>query len=551
MKKSLRGYTALLGAQTLLLLYHTRSFLTTQHLAGRDLVGAYSLVKAFTTGWTTKWFLGYPMFRFYPPGFFASAWSLGKFLGALTAFKLLIYTSLLAVPLAAFYSFSSMYDRKTGLTAGFLAIFLTFARAPFSLVYQTLQIGLTAQAFAIPFFLLFLGVLQRNDRGSAYLSAVMLAFMILIHPFIAAAAILYTGLYLVLEKDLFRSTVVSLGAGMTAWWWIPILEKSWYTHLYTGPSGKLTNIPWIFLPFLALERSRKTIAIISLAGILLILGLFKPVPLQHYRAFIYGQLLLVLSAAPGLTKAADRITSRLEHQTVLYLICLSLLGASLAVNISPHWQSSESLENVIPEKGQVIVETSHSDLHNTYVPIQRIPLESNASIVNGLYADSSISSPYLLGIEKEIAREPIPNPLAVEADLTRRQLKERMRYFNISRALVRTDHARERLDFMRLEAENEDFKLLSWEPKPDREISVARVCISRERWSQLNRFAFREFMPEPLPLRDCPGGKKINDSNLETMLEDIREMEGKTAELEEESIRPESREEALFHLAVK
>ncbi|MFB6146032.1 MAG: hypothetical protein ABEJ99_06050, partial [Candidatus Nanohaloarchaea archaeon] len=89
-----------------------------------------------------------------------------------------------------------------------------------------------------------------------------------------------------------------------------------------------------------------------------------------------------------------------------------------------------------------LVETSKPELYESYVPVQRIPLESNASVVNGLYADSSISSPYLLGLEKEIAKDPVPNPIAANANLTQKQIRKRMAYLDIEHALVRTDYAR-------------------------------------------------------------------------------------------------------------
>jgi hypothetical protein len=531
MKNRYQDALALLGAQLLLLLHHTGSFLSTQDLAGRDLVGAYSLVESFGFGWSTDWFLGFPMFKFYPPGFFGAASTVGALVGNLAAFKLLVYTSLLTVPLAAYWSFSRIYDRETGLVAGILGVFLTFMREPFSLVYQTLQVGLVAQAAALPLLLLFIGVLWGDDRGSAYLSALLLGLMVLVHPFIAAVAVAYTGIYLAMEKDLFQGFMALTGLALASTWWIPAMEKSWYAQLYTGPVGKIANLPWLFLPFLALDRRRETLSLALLGASLALIGSFRLFPIQYYRAFIYGQLILVMAAAPGMMKAARKVSGRLGSETVLVLIGFSILAAALSVSVEPHWQSHTSLENVTPENGQVLVETSEPDLHESYVPVQRIPLESNATVVNGLYADSSISSPYLLGLEKAVAEDPVPNPLAVEAELSRSQVKQRMAYLDIEHALVRTRHARERLSFMKVTGRNQQFVLLSWEPEFNRTVEKpVRFSGNRGEWRELNERIFRG---------------QLNTSYVFTR-EDI----GRTR-IGKQSIKPSANREAVFGLRLE
>lgn len=525
-----RDYILLAGLQLFLLLFHTRSFLSTVKLAGRDLVGAYSLVKTFGFGWSTDWFLGFPMFRFYPPGFFATATAAGSIAGDLTAFKLLLYLLLLAVPPSVYYSFSNLFDRRTGLIAGFLAVFLTFLRPPFSLVYQTLQVGLVAQAAALPFLLLFLGTIWRDGRGQAYLSALLFALTTITHPFLGTVAGAYALLHFAAEKNISRLFFTGLGGALTAWWWIPALEKSWYIQLYTGPSGKLVNLPWLFLPFLALDRGRKALTLAFLGLFLLFLGTFELFPMQYYRAFIYGQLLTVLAAAPGLSKAVEKTFGRVSPETITYLIGLSILIASLTVTVEPHWSSTTDMEGVMPDDGQVIVETSKPDLYESYVPIQTIPLKSNASVVNGLYADSSISSPYLLGLEKSIAKNPIPNPIAVDANLTQKQIRKRMAYLDIEHALVRTSYARERLSFMNVSARNRQFTLLTWNPEFDRTVeNPVRFHGSRKEWRQLNEEIFRN---------------RLNTSYVytEEKLEEVT--------IGEESRKPSGEGEAVFGLSI-
>lgn len=549
-----KNYVLLSAVYFPLLLYKTGSFLLTQEFAGRDLVGAYSLVKTFEIGWNTEWFLGFPMFQFYPPGFFGATSFLGSLIGDQIAFKILVYLTLLVFPLTAYYCFKILFNRQTGLIAGSLGIFVVFLREPFSLIYQTLQVGLVAQAAALPLLFVFIALLWKNSRDSAYLSALTLGAIILIHPYIGVLAVVYLGIYFLLSKNIFQSFMASLGILMSAWWWIPALENSWYMQSYVGPTGQLVNWPWLFLPFLGLKRSKKSISLSLIGLTCLILGTFSFGPeIQHYRFFIYGQILVIISSAPGIYWAVEELNRKLpksRDSLLLALIGLSLVLPVANTDIDSHWESDTDLNGVIPDSGRIVVETSHTDLHQSYVPIQTIPLRSNTSVVNGLYADGSISSPYLLGLEKSFAENPVPNPLAVDANLTQEQIQNRMKYFNITHALVSTDSAREKLGFMSLEAENEDYMLLSWKPEPSKEIKAAKICINHQRWGQVNRFIFKneDDLNEVVPVLDCEEGEKINQSGPKSVIEKINKMEKSLVNLTRESITPKATKETLFHL---
>lgn len=549
-----RNYPLLILLNLSLLLYKTGDFLTAHELAGRDLVGAYSLVETFQIGWSTDWFLGFPMFYFYPPGFFGTTSFLGRFIGEQIAFKLAVYLSLIAIPLTVYYCFRTLFNKEIGLVSGFLGIFIIFLREPFSLVYQTLQVGLVAQAAALPLLFVFIPLLWKNSRGSAYLSSLILGAIIIIHPYVGVLAVFYLIIYSVISRNLFRTLIASLGLAMTGWWWTRVLENSWYMQSYIGPTGQLVNWPWLFIPFLALDRSREGLSLVILGAASLVVGTVSIGPqVQHYRFFIYGQILLVLAAAPGLYRAVEKLDERLvktSERLLVVLVGLSILVPVLGVDIEPDWRSDTELEGVIPDEGRMVVETSHNDLHESYVPIQTAPLRSNISVVNGLYADGSISSPYLLGLEKEIAGEPVPNPLAVQANLTEEQIKQRMAYFGIGYALIRTDHAREKLGFMDIEAENKDFRLLSWEPVYDRETKSAKICMDRPEWDELNQYIFRTDLPSVIPVLDCEEGKKINLSGPESVIEQVEDENIGQVNLSRESITPGNTHEAMFHLRV-
>lgn len=542
----------LIGLVTLfLLLTKAGSFLTTEELAGRDLIGAYSLVESFGFYWSTDWFLGFPLFEFYPPGFFFLANTLGHLIGNLNSFKLLVFTSLVLIPAVLYYSLEKMFDSETGLIGGFIGIFLIFMREPLSLLYQTLQVGLVAQIFGLLTFILFASTLWGEKRDSAYLSSLLLASTILFHPFLGLVASLYLVIYFVLSRNVLRFLMASMGYALSAWWWLPALEKLWYTQLYTGPTGKLVNLPWIVLPFLFFINSKKALSFVLTGLLLVLLGSFELIPLQYYRAFIYGQIILIIGACPGIKNSIDKLYMRLEPQKMMYFIGLVLILAALTVDVTPEWNSNTSLENVTPENGQVLVETSHNDLHESYVPIQKMPLDSNSTVVNGLYADSSISSPYLLGLEKTVSKNPVPNPIAIESDLNSSQVKKRMSYLGIDYILLRKPVVVTKLAFMEKVSENKDFSLLSHDSSDSEMVeNVITVSGPRKEWEELNTYIFRnELVTNIVYLHDEEADYKLNELTNEQLIQKAKNSETNTnVKIEKESIRPTDNIEAVFGL---
>ncbi len=546
-----KHYVTLLITSLVLLVWKTGSFLFTESFAGRDLVGAYSLTKVFEFGWSTDWFLGVPMFQFYPPGFFGLSFYLGLLMGHSTSFKAFVFLSLVIFPVTSYYCFKTVFDKKVGLISGFAAVFLIFMREPFSLVYQTLQVGLVAQAMALPLLLVFIGLLWKDSRGSAYLSSFVLAAIILTHPYIGLVAVFYLGIYFLLSKNVFRTFMASLGLAMSGWWLLRALESSWYMQSFVGPSGQLVNWPWLFLPFLFFDRSKKAFSLVLLSMLCLVLGTVSLGPeVQHYRFFIYGQLLVVLAAAPGIKKVLKRIEDQrnIRSSLLLSVVCLSFVVPVIGLDVENHWNSETELGEVVPEDGRILVETSHEEMYESFVPIQTIPLESNASVVNGLYADGSISSPYLLGLEQAVAENPVPNPLAVQANLTENQIKERMNYFGIEYALVRTDYAREKLGFMDMESENEDFKLLKHNVSYNRSVEAVKVTGSREDWKDLERYLFRNELRTDI-IYSKNQGVDITSMSTEEIIGHIESSDSKEeVTLDKESIRPENNSQEVFGL---
>lgn len=329
------------------------------------------------TSWNPTWYAGYPELQFYPPG----TTLLGITLYYLTLGQLspeqvynLIPAIALCLPLFSCYAFLRItlapLGRLSSSLGGIVAGLLAVAFKPMWGGNDAVIIGLMGErlAFAFAPLILLAGwwLVEKPSAKSLAMASLLLAFLLLLHPFHAPALVLAVTLYALIRLfwqsqriqlprlSQFGSVVLwlagwlLLSVGLVTWWVVPLLAHytpyaaallratpeqvvSWFDASY---------VEWLrlaavaALPLLAHRhlRVRSTVGVLALLIPLIIAGilfndrvLFARLditvldPIRFIAEYYLAHILLVGCAVAAVTSPF------LWRLPWLALVCLSLL----------------------------------------------------------------------------------------------------------------------------------------------------------------------------------------------------------------------------------
>lgn len=377
------------------------------------------------------------------------------------------------------------------------------------------------------------GTLYRGattDRGPGWIgNGMLLAAVGLCHAYTLLAA---TGLaaYLVLGHPAGRRATVHLVAvgilafALMAFWIVPLLTLTEYTTAYQvvwpilGPSQVFPPVLWPALAvlggtagLLALDALRHRR--VNRGGVLLdhrvaYLATFSAVGVCLYlvawtldavdiRFLPFVQLSLVLLAAvpaAALVRvAADRIapTVRLRAAmpaVIIVLVTIASLGWTASriefsddwsawnyggFEATPGWTAYRAVNDRVSRTSAAPrVAYEHLAEHNDAGSVrafESLPLFAGASTLEGLYMQSTISSPFVFYIQSEISQIPSCPLLPYHCGrLDAARAAEHLRLFNVSDVIVRSDAVRTAL------ASSPDFRVAAEVP-PFTVLAVARA----------------------------------------------------------------------------
>lgn len=260
------------------LFYITRPFLINEMLMGCDSTGHYYLTQKMLdllthfkiSGYDINWFAGYPVFTFYAPLFYIVACLIH-----LTSFKLiplvlcvniLLFLSQFLFLIGVYYVSNTFFKNKRinllSLLFGFIILLSPFNFLGLGILGELA--GLFTNTFAWPFFLFFIGFLEklRQTENKKYLwsATIFLIILTLTHIFTAFFSFLILFAYLIIyfKSNNFRYQILCIlliTLITTAFWWIPFLSnlnyvydnKNIYTSkgLSTPTSNSNSNSNWI------------------------------------------------------------------------------------------------------------------------------------------------------------------------------------------------------------------------------------------------------------------------------------------------------------------
>jgi hypothetical protein len=203
------------------------------------------------TGWDPGFFGGWPQGRFYPPLTHWLIAAVGRFVPLETAYVAVVGGAAALTPCAA-YAFARGRRASRAAAALFSLLLTTVLCAPPDVLrmasalggtfHSTFEVGLASNAVGLLLFLLggasfpaALGKRARTVRAACWLAAgvcnhfVAGAALALLFVGDAAARTVHSGRP---ARVLFRAAVAALlGAGLSAWWWAPMLLDGGYRRI--------------------------------------------------------------------------------------------------------------------------------------------------------------------------------------------------------------------------------------------------------------------------------------------------------------------------------
>jgi len=461
------------------------------------------------SGWVPGNYAGFPLFQVYFPLPFVLMAALSLVIGLPVAFKLVTAAGLLLLPAAAYVCFRLLgFSFPAPALAALATVPFLFHEADSmwgANVGSTLA-GEFTYSFATVLLLVFAGTLYRGvASGRGWVgNGVLLAAIGLSHAYtlLVAGAL---GAYLVLLDPHGRralpylAKVATLAFGLIAFWLVPLLAFAEYTTAYSivWPIQGLAHVfPPILWPGLVLlvagvvavgwrrwQRRRQGTAAdgfdhrVAYLGSLVAGGVFLylvawKLDVVDIRFLPFVQLTLALLAALPAAAAIRALTAwrgQLPRPATAGVALFVLTATTLvwtetriafvddwaAWNYSgfeatPGWPAyREVAESVRRSAADPRVAYEHSSAHNdagTIRAFESLPLFVGASTLEGVYMQSTISSPFVFYIQSEISQigscPLLPYHCArLDAD----RAAEHLRLFNVSEVIARGDRVSEAL----------------------------------------------------------------------------------------------------------
>jgi len=457
-------------------------------------------------GWVPGNYAGFPLFQVYFPLPFVLIALLSLPIGLPIAFKLVTVAGLVGLPAAAYVCFRLLGFAfpAPALAALFTVPFLFHeADAMWGGNVGSTLAGEFTYSFASALLLLFAGTLYRGATSGRWRvgNAALLAAIALCHAYtvLVGAAL---GAYLVLIHPRGRRalpylvSVALIAFGLIAFWAVPLLAYAEYTTAYSivWPIEGFTHVfPVILWPLVVLlsagalaaplaRRRRRRVApldgsfdhrvgyLVALAagGLFFYLVAWK-LDVVDIRFLPFVQLtaclLAALPAAATLRAVAglyrrDRALPVVAGVLLLVVVTLVWVDAHVGTvddwavwnysgfEATPGWPAyREVIEAVHRSSADPRVAYEHSPAHDeagTVRAFESLPLFAGASTLEGLYMQSSISSPFVFYIQSEISQVGSCPLLPYHCShLDAARAAEHLRLFNVTELIVRSDEVKQ------------------------------------------------------------------------------------------------------------
>ncbi|MDD5722285.1 MAG: 6-pyruvoyl-tetrahydropterin synthase-related protein [Syntrophales bacterium] len=470
---------------------------TGSHYATAQYMRNVLLPQGRITGWMMGNYAGFPLFQFYFPLPFIVMALLSHAIPLQIAFKLITILGVVTLPLCCYAALRLMDQRfpvpASGAIFSLLFLFMEANSMWGGNILSTLA-GEFAYGIGMSLAVLFAGTLYRgipNDRHLA-LNAVLIFLIGFSHGYALLFAVAMTSFFLFdrvsfLRNGIYLFKMHGLGFLLLGFWLIPLIGKITYTTAYADRwfiKSLLEIFPPILWPAMVLAVAglvaivflciRRPEAIRRFAGAGKAAAFFAyvialcwicyhvapQIGVTDIRFLPFMQVFMMLTGALGL----GVLTAPLKHRwaapmvlLICVLPCISHLEKNISAWISWNYNGFETkgLWPAFREVNQYLkgsvgdprVVYEHSSLHNgagTTRAFESLPFFSGRSTLEGVYMQSSISSPFVFYIQSEISKEssrPFPQYRYSNVDLAAGI--EHLKLFNVRDFVVISPEIRE------------------------------------------------------------------------------------------------------------
>lgn len=384
------------------------------------------------SGWAQGWFAGFPIFRFYFPFSYVLMHILSVFTGFQIAFKLVSVMGVFLLPFTAyvFMRFLNYEFPSPALAAVFTLPFLFMtANSMWGGNIPSTLAGEFSYGISFALSILFLGSIY--SRKHYMVSGTIFAFVILTHAVTTIWAFFSSFVLIALFREretlqyLFQAYVIAFL--LSAFWFIPLLSSIGYTTPY-GEDWAIelkTLLPPILQPLFLLScvaafagrGDKRTTFLLSVSASALMLVFFaEKMGIVNIRFIPFFQAMLSLIAASvfsGMKKNREMFAAVMTVSILLFTFAnASYIPGWIKWNYSGFegkalWDEFRGINDFLKgDESLPRVVYEHSDFHDKAGSVrafESLPLFSGRSTLEGLFMQSSLSSPFVFYIQSEVS----------------------------------------------------------------------------------------------------------------------------------------------------
>ncbi|MBW2060013.1 MAG: tetratricopeptide repeat protein [Deltaproteobacteria bacterium] len=440
-------------------------------------------------GWLPGNYAGFPLFQFYFPLPFLVMSLLSLVMPMTIAFRIISLAGVFTLPVGAYLGLKQMGFKTPEPELGmvFVLSFLFMeANSMWGGNIPSTLAGEFAYGMGLTLALIYLGRFYRGIESGRHVvsNALLLALIGLAHGYPLLFCVAGVSFFLITTRNWLFRLVYILKVNLLAFcfmgfWIVPLLLFLPYTVPYNFIwiiDGVLQVFPRILWPFIGLalvgaalglplvrqspaEKSR-VLFFVYLIFIVCIFYLIAPkIGMVDIRFVPFGQVLLVLLGAVGAGRLLGRF--RLKSLAALALTIGAMVWIAHQVHFIGQWMDwnytgyenkrlwapfkelNDYLQGTFADPRVVYEHAAETRAVGTLRAFESLPLFAGRATLEGLYMQSSLSSPFVFYIQSEVSKiysSPLPNYNYSRFDLARGQ--RHLELFNVSQYITVTEKAR-------------------------------------------------------------------------------------------------------------